>query len=147
MLRVLAAAVLVVTLAGCGDGGSVFRAEVGDCMVRPPEGEVEAIDPIDCDREHLGEVVGIVEHDELAYPGAAALSEEAFRLCQPLLDAYVGAAGADLFGVLPLSPTEGSWNAELRDRESLCIAVPRDLVPHSGSVRDLEPPESTTTTV
>lgn len=153
MLRVLragaalaAAVAAVAGLAGCSDDVSVFRADVGDCMVRPPEGEVEGLDVIDCNREHLGEIVGIVEHEDVEFPGAAQLSAEAFERCRPLLEAYIGDPElADDFGIVPLSPTEESWNAELADRESLCIAVPVDLAPFTGSLRDLEPPATTTT--
>ena len=116
--------VLVVAAAGCGDDeGSVFNAEVGECIAEIPTGNVSSFDEVDCDEDHEGEIFFLFEHegDDDDFPGQDQLSEEAAGDC--LGDEFEDYTGVPFeetaIQVEPIFPTEDSWSQG--DRETICI--------------------------
>ena len=134
------------------DGGDlgVFRLQVGDCLDvtaitegSGDETEVGAFDAIPCDQPHSGEVV-LVAEDHFAdldeYTSITDLSEQGGDACIAAIDEYTGSTFEESqFDVLPLVPTDASWDA-LDDRGLVCIGVTLDdslteVVETSESIR------------
>ena len=81
VLTTAAVALLAATGAACSDEGSVFSAEVGQCVeeVSSLVGQVSDLPSVDCSDDHEGEVIFLFEHegDDDDYPGGDALQAEA----------------------------------------------------------------------
>jgi len=96
---------------------AVAELELGDCFDLPaPSSEateqsveiVERVDLIDCDKAHRAQVVLVGELNpdgDLEYPSDAELFDIADQRCAAA-EALVG----DQFGLLPVAPTETSWD-------------------------------------
>ena len=134
------------------DGGDlgVFKLQVGDCIdvtavtgTSEDETEVGEFDAIPCDEPHTGEVI-LVADDHFAdveeYSSITDLSEQGSDACITAIDEYTGTVFEESnFNVLPLVPTEASWDS-LDDRGLVCIGVTlddslTDIVETSESIR------------
>jgi hypothetical protein len=126
-IAILAVAAGVVMIALGSSSTPVAELELGDCFDLPsPDAAggsvqmLERVDVIDCDRPHQAEVVLVGElntEQQQVYPNDAELFEHVDRRCRasgPLL--------GDDFGLLPVAPTENTWD-RLSGRFH-CLAVP-----------------------
>lgn len=123
---IVAAVALAVALGSSST--AIADLELGDCFDFPdPLGQagdrsvevVEQVDVIDCDGPHDVQVVLVGElrpDGDLAYPADAELFDLLDRRCSEAAS-LVG----DEFGLLPLAPTERSWNE--RNGRFHCLAV------------------------
>ncbi len=145
-LAAVAVVILVMVVALSSDSSTdVTDLDVGDCFdldLEPEPGsefaDLTLVEPIECDEPHTAQVVAMLDlnpdHD-LPFPGDAALFDEADRSCRELV------ATDDRFGILPITPTEATWEA--RRGRTLCVAVTLGGVPLAGDhrriSRDAEP--------
>lgn len=107
-------------------------AEPGACLATLPGGDGAPLDVVDCEQQHLGEVVGVLDLGDGGYPGEVAVLSQARDRCTEAFTQYVGAAPEDSeLGLLPVVPREGDWLVE-GDRTVVCVAEGPALV---GSVR------------
>jgi hypothetical protein len=138
------------------DGGAVgvFKLQEGDCVKLPSalgpsdddqggDVEVDAMEAIPCTELHDGEVILVDDQffaDLTEFPGVEAGTEQATPACVEALDAYTGTDfDTSSFNVVPLVPTEPSWEA-LDDRGVVCIGVTLDAelvdtIETTGSIR------------
>jgi hypothetical protein len=103
---------------------AVEDLEPGQCLDTVPEGDaVFRATVVPCDEPHLGEVAANIAHPGgSAFPGAEALSAQAYERCGAELETYVGAPEIRTpFDVSVLTPTEASWADG--DRAITCIVV------------------------
>jgi hypothetical protein len=127
--RLCLAVIVAVVAAGCGST-SVFSLQAGECFLDAGTGEVTGIDTVGCDEPHDAEAFHTFElaGDEL--PDAATLhtviAEECFGAA---FEDYIGAPyETSEVEVLPIRPTEESWDAA-DDREVVCAArIPGERV-------------------
>lgn len=134
MARIAGVAVLALLMAGCGFFGD-DEITVGTCLERVEEDAGEVLSPIDCERPHELEVVGILDADELGsdWPGDGPLSRWAFQECADAFEEYVGQPyGTSTLDLDIDGPTEQSW-AE-GDREVRCAATHLDGEQRRGSI-------------
>lgn len=128
-------AVIVVVIGGRGET-SFVDLEPGHCFDLPTPDEDAAtidlltVDLIDCDDPHDAEVVAVGElrGDGAEYPGFEAADADAAAACT-----RVGVT-ADGVGVVPIAPTEDTWNTY--DGRFVCIALAGGGAPLVGSVLD-----------
>jgi hypothetical protein len=143
VVAMIAIATVALIVATGSSGTAVVDLEVGECFdLRigrgdgSRDGDVEVVDRVDvisCDEPHLSEVVLVGDLNpagDLEYPSDADLFEQIDRRCA----AASSVTGAD-FGIIPLAPTEVSWNAS--GGRFQCVAVPFGGVPTVGSLLDL----------
>lgn len=121
------------------DGGEVgaFRLQVGDCFVEPEsESEVEAVDAVNCDQEHMYEVydsITIDLGDDADFPGITEIQELAGDLCLEGFEAFVGVPyETSIYDIAYLYPTQVTWDA-LDDREVVCLIAHYDGTMKTGS--------------
>ena len=126
---VMAAAAVGVIVALGSSSTAVAELELGDCFdlpARSPEATeqtvelVERVELIDCDDDHQVQVVLVGELNpdgDLEYPPDAELFDRADRGC---VDGW--SLVGDQFGLIPIAPTEDSWN-RLGGRFQ-CLALP-----------------------
>lgn len=138
IIGLLAAAGLVAS--GCGALGSVQVFTVGECLdALVPDGEeVTDLPVVDCEGEHLGEVVGTVNvADADEWPGEAAHEAQADAECAPAFEAYVGRSYEESrFDMSYLWPTEASWGAG--DRQIVCIVFEPEGARRTGSIKGVD---------
>jgi hypothetical protein len=135
LLTAPAIALLAATGAACSDEGSVFSAEVGQCVeeVDSLVGSVSDLPSTDCDQDHEGEVIFLFEHegDDDDYPGGEALQAEAAEECEgDAFEDYTGteyAVSAIFVGYI--TPSEQSWGEG--DRETICVGTTGEAVDQS----------------
>lgn len=131
------AGLLLLTAVGsaCSDEGSVFSAEVGQCVEEVDDltGEVAELPTVDCSEDHEGEVLFLFQHhgDDDDFPGGTALQSEAAQTCEgDAFEDYTGTiydASAILMGYI--APSEESWSEG--DRETICVAFLDETVDES----------------
>ncbi len=126
---VVAVAVVALSLALGQSSTAVSELELGDCFdlttLSPGVADqavetVERVDLIDCEEAHLTQVVLVGELNpdgDLDYPSDTVLFEQIDRRCVEA-SSLVG----DQFGLLPVAPTEISWNRV--GGRFHCLAVP-----------------------
>lgn len=111
---------------------------IGDCVdVNLSLGDPTSAQPVNCEDDHVAEVVGLVEHASAAdgaYPGRAALIEEATVRCDADFEEHVGGPSllTSLF-VLVAVPTFGEWDGGER-RTTVCLAHGFDGSPINGGL-------------
>lgn len=126
---VVAVAAVALSVALGQSSTAVSELELGDCFdltTSSPDGAdqavetVESVDLIDCDEAHLTQVVLVGELNpdgDLDYPTDVVLFEQIDRRCVEA-SSLVG----DQFGLLPVAPTESSWDRV--GGRFQCLAVP-----------------------
>lgn len=108
------------------------EVDAGACLASLPSDAGQPLDLVACDRQHLGEVVAVLELGRGAWPGEVAVLTQARERCAERFADYVGEPVADsALGLLPVVPRENDWRVE-GDRRVLCVAEGAALV---GSVR------------
>jgi len=129
VVAIVGVAALAVVVARHSSGRSVAELELGDCFDLPtmsPNADtttveiVMRVELIDCDDPHGAQVVQVGElnpRTDRGYPSDAVLFDEADQQCLRALS-IVG----DRFGLLPVAPTEATWEALLGRYQ--CLAVP-----------------------
>ena len=121
-----------------GDVG-VFALEVGDCFDQPPDGNISEVAAVPCADPHDVEVFAKFDMeggDGADFPGTEAVQTASEDCAGELFTDYVGIEfQASRFGVLPITPTEQTWN-ELDDREIICTANTSDGTQITGSIKD-----------
>jgi hypothetical protein len=135
VLTASAVALFAATGAACSDEGSVFSAEVGQCVeeVSSLVGQVSDLPSVDCSDDHEGEVIFLFEHegDDDDYPGGDALQAEAAEECEAgAFEDYTGtdyATSAIFIGYI--TPSEESWGEG--DRETICVGTTGETVDQS----------------
>lgn len=128
----------VLALAACGSAGTTDNAErdpsgrivgagavgtnalqVGDCFLEPPEGTVLVVDAVPCAEPHAGQVVGVVEADDVDdWPGTGALAAQATDRCLRAVRTAGVAITEPGLGLQGWVPDEGSWDEG--DRRIVC---------------------------
>ena len=120
-----------------GDVG-VFALEVGDCFDQPPDGNIQEVAGVPCEEPHDLEVYAIFDMeggDDAPFPGSEAVEAAAEECQATLFEDYVGVDFASSrFGVLPLTPTQDSWE-QGDDREIICTAATVDGTQVTGSIQ------------
>jgi len=123
----IAAAALIVAVGPSGT--AVADLELGDCFDLPtPSSEatdqsvevVEQVERLDCDEPHQAQVVLVGELNpdgDLEYPTDVAMFDQIDRRC-----AEASSVVGDRFALLPVAPTENSW--ERVAGRFHCLAVP-----------------------
>ena len=108
------------------------EVEVGACLATLPSDGGDPLDVVDCQEQHLGEVVAVVELDEEDYPGEEQVLDLGQDRCGSAFATYVGTPveGSGL-GLLPVVPRENDWRVD-GDRTVVCLAEGPALV---GSVQ------------
>jgi hypothetical protein len=109
---------------------AVFDLEPGDCVEiadfdDPGQQTIHTVPVVDCDAEHTGEVVGIVELNpdrDRPFPPESELFSEAYVRCRDQFADYAGfpLEGTD-YDVGPIVTDETAWRAERG--AAVCIAV------------------------
>lgn len=129
MVAVVLIAIALIAVVTSSSSTALLDLEVGECFVLPTDvgddagGEfavVESIEVLSCTEPHDAEVVAVGELNtdgDLDYP----LDEELFATVDSRC-AAVGDVALDRFGVVPVAPTERSW--ESFAGRFLCIAIP-----------------------
>ena len=128
------AAAIIAALVGTSSSTSIVDLEVGDCFDLPPEEELarfETVDVIDCDEPHGVEVVFVADLNpdgDLPYPPDEELFPLAERRCAVVADSVP----LDVFGIVPLAPTEDTWDGA--DGRLSCLALPLGGGTTTGSI-------------
>ena len=124
LLVVGGAVAIIAAIVGSASSTAIVDLEVGDCFDLPPEDardRFETVDLIGCDEPHQVEVVVVVDlnpDEDLPYPP----DDELFPIAQQRCRAAVDSVPLDRFGLVPLAPTEDTWNGAA-GRLS-CLALP-----------------------
>jgi len=108
---------------------------LGECLANVPESgaDVTGIRSVACDSDHNGEIVGVDEHPDAAFPGVPAIEAVAERACRAAFETYVGTSyETSRLGMFYLYPSSDTWGAGDRQIACLAIAPPGELL--SGSV-------------
>lgn len=139
-----------VVLTGCshasnsGNGASVFKLKVGNCVVPPTaiKAEISSVKVVSCTTPHTQEVFAEVPYGRLGtttsttsdnYPGVAALQTYANGACLQDFASYVGVdyRYSSLFYTYML-PSARSWSSN--DRTVVCLITTTGQ-PLTASVR------------
>ena len=118
-------------------GVGAFALRIGDCIHWPGDDdtvEVTSVEGVPCEQPHDGEVYGRFDLDAAGFSPARVESEGADG-CLDLWEPAIGTVweeDPDL-DISTMVPTAESWDAG--DREVLCIVVPVDGRPRTGSDR------------
>lgn len=92
------------------------QLDVGHCLATLPEdGVVESVELVPCADPHVAEVVGVHTFRADAWPGQAAVDDEAAAACE--MDTRQREAG---FRPVVWTPSEAGWGQG--DRRGLCLA-------------------------
>ncbi len=141
LLRVsvlMALSVLVLAACSSGDSESVFDLRPGDCFDDVIEGgdfaeEAETLPMVDCEDPHDNEAYALYDVADGAFPGQAAIDDEAIAKCVPLFEDYVASdyetSRLDIWWIFP---TAESWSEG--DREVACVLYDLDLNKLTGSM-------------
>jgi hypothetical protein len=118
---------------------SVPPLQVGTCVngIHPGAAvTAEITKPVDCTTGHDDEIVGVVAYTTAgAYPGQAAVDTFANGPCVAAFSSYVGIDfELSSLDMITVTPSELTWARG--DRQISCVAVARDGVPLTGSVKD-----------
>ncbi len=126
-------------------GLGAFRMQVGDCLRYPEEVgfgtgesyEIASVEGVSCAEPHDGEVYALFDlpHGSSApFPGDGPVFDEAANGCLDRFTAFVGIsyANSPTWDIAPLYPSQAGWT-QIDDREVVCIIVPLDGVPTTGS--------------
>ena len=146
-------AVACATLAvACGGGGNdgdesglpteplQLGVDVGDCFDRPTSPDVTAVPTVDCDRLHDFEAYAVVNLEGDTYPGDVEVAGMARSACNEQFQDYVGVPPGDSgLVVVPVAPTVGHWDVDLR--EVTCTVTLREPEQLEGSVRGSKRPQ------
>lgn len=130
----------LLALAACtsGDSESVFELRPGDCFDDVVEDgefveESASLPMVDCDSPHDNEAYALYDMADGAFPGQAAVDDEAIAKCVPLFEDYVGSdyetSRLDIWWIFP---TEEGWSEG--DREVACVLYDLDLNKLTGSM-------------
>ncbi len=134
----MAAAFLAAALVGCshsvgsaGQGTSVFKMKVGDCIVPPTaiKAEISSVKVVRCSQPHTQEVFANVKFGSIGssttsasdvYPGEDALETFANGACLQMFSGYVGVdyRYSTLYYTYML-PSARSWSDN--DRTIVCV--------------------------
>jgi hypothetical protein len=106
----------------------VITLAVGDCL-----GEIDfetatlaMVEPVACDQSHYYEVHALVPLEQQAYPGQAALAQQAADDCSASFTEYVGvAAEYSRYSSAYLAPDDVTWSVPA-DRKIVCLAGSSD---------------------
>lgn len=131
--------VLGLGLTACSKEVAANDLEVGDCIENEDTLNSADVEAIDCDEDHVFELIGRFDVDDGDFPGAEALAEEGVACTEDIFEDYVGvpyAESAEVFAT-PVPPSEETWD-EADDRTILCVAHTQDLASTTGSVEDSE---------
>ena len=121
------------------EGGEVgaFRLKVGDCLAAEAVGEVESVPVVPCSEPHDSELFHSFMMPDGAYPGDAAVVEQAEMGCVGAFDAFIGLAYADsAWDITYVFPSEATWNG-IGDREVLCGVFPLTDEDTTGSAKGI----------
>ncbi len=122
----------IAVFSGSGAGTAIVDLEVGDCFDLPDDvtadGNIVAVDTVDCATPHLAEVVfvGSLNGGDEPYPSDDELFARVDASCRVAV-----VVESDAFGLLPIAPTLELW--ESFDGRFLCVAVPFGGEPVTGS--------------
>lgn len=133
----LAAAALAL-LTGCASPEQpvekpITELAAGDCFDTDSAFAIAIVQP-DCSAPHLYEAFHVEQLEGDAFPGDDAIAALADEVCTAQFEQFTGvpvaanAAAASMF----LGPTAESW-ANDNDRTIVCVAMPLDAKPRSGS--------------
>jgi len=131
---------LALGLTACSKEVAANDLEVGDCVEDEDTLNSADVEAIDCDEDHVFELIGKFDVDDGDYPGASELSAQGQERCTgDIFTEYVGVPYAESAEVYASSvpPSEETWN-EADDRTILCVAHTQDLSPTTGSVENSE---------
>src|SRR5688572_27045194 len=136
-----ALAVLGLGLTACSKDVAANDLEVGDCVKDEETLNSADVESIDCEEEHVFELIGKFDVDDAdEYPGADELTEEGTSRCQDdIFEEYVGVPyeeSAEVYASA-VPPSEETWN-DADDRTILCFAHTQDLAETTGSVEGSE---------
>ncbi len=117
-----------------GDVG-VLALGTGDCFDDPAgdETEVASVAAMPCDQPHDNQAYAVFDLPDGDWLGSEVVVEAAFNGCLERFEAAIGESyEVSPLDILPLYPTEASWDAG--DREVVCAVYNVDLSKLTGSV-------------
>jgi hypothetical protein len=128
-------ALLLFGLAACGAQVAANDLEVGDCIEEEEDitGAVDSVPTIDCEEDHVAEVVGKFEVEGEEFPGEAELETEAEEGCREAFEEHTGEPPGAAFRIEFLTPTEESWD-DADDRTIICLGLSADGDPLTESI-------------
>ena len=102
----------------------VLRLLPGDCF-QLGDDEIEFVDAVPCEDEHIAEVFAVFDLADSDWPGAAAVSQIAKSGC---LDRFRTATGHNFdpvhMAITGYAPSERSW---IDDKRVLCVVTAHDF--------------------
>ena len=122
----------IAAFSGSSADTSIVELEVGACFDLPDDatadGNIDAVETVDCDTPHLAEVVfvGSLNDGDEPYPSDDELFARVEAACRSTV-----VVESDAFGLLPIAPTLELW--ESFDGRFLCVAIPYGGEPVTGS--------------
>ncbi|WP_084038936.1 septum formation family protein [Demequina sp. NBRC 110053] len=140
---ITATAASVLALSGCSMLGlgavnvEELQVSVGECVIEPTvaqegEGEVGALDTVDCAQPHHGEVYSTHELTDESYP--ADIDTQADAVCYDSFEAYVGVPYDESRYYYSVTyPSPETWDAG--DRQVACFVVGEEGEELTGSVQ------------
>jgi hypothetical protein len=130
-------AVLGLGLTACSKEVSANNLEAGDCVEDEATLTSSEADAIDCDEDHVFEVMGKFDVDDGDFPGADELSAQGEDRCKgDIFEDYIGVPYVESeFEASSITPTEETWN-EADDRTIICVAFAADQSPRTGSLEN-----------
>ncbi len=109
----------------------VLRLLPGDCF-QLGDDEIEFVDAVPCEDEHIAEVFAVFDLADSDWPGAAAVSQIAKSGC---LDRFRTATGHNFdpvhMAITGYAPSERSW---IDDKRVLCVVTAHDFSLVKGRV-------------
>jgi Septum formation len=133
-----AVVVLGLGLTACSKEVAANDLEVGDCIVDEDTLNSTDVEGIDCEEDHVFELIGKFDVDDGDFPGDDELSTQGQERCTgDIFEEYVGVPyveSAEVYAT-PVPPSEETWN-EADDRTILCVAHTQDLASTTGSVEN-----------
>ncbi len=133
-LRAASALVAVLALAGCAGGprdsaGQVtapattdtYSVRVGDCLDKLPSESTDELSLLPCGAPHYWEAFATSTLTASAYPGNAAVGDQARAACETAFAPFVGTtAKKSKLDLTMLTPTKETWT-QADDREVVCL--------------------------
>jgi len=114
---------------------SVFHLQTGDCLIGTVGESVSDMDKIECSKPHLFEVYFTFNLPGGAFPGDAAIEEQADTRCQAEFEPFVGKSFEEsVLTFNRLTPTADGW-VRGKDREVICMIQKMDDTPRTGSAK------------
>jgi hypothetical protein len=115
------------------DSTRAVNVTVGDCLLRPPIGEVKAVDTVPCSSPHKVEAYSVFTAPGTTFPGDARLTSIAQDGCLAKFTGFVGKPLSDSsLDIYYLAPSSRSWTS-LDDRTIVCLLESPTSV--SGTLR------------